>query len=108
VNQFQQPVTHAWALYPNFAFGHHPGESTLVCRFPNLKLNVGRYSLRTYLTEPPGGALYEQLDAICPFEIVRLDQSISGWGYRPESCVYYEEFCWDLIEAGLESHATTA
>jgi lipopolysaccharide transport system ATP-binding protein len=102
-NQQQQPAIHAWALYPSFVFGRTSGESLLVCRFPNLRLNVGRYHLRTHLTEPPGGARYEQLDMICPFEIVRLDQSISSWGYQPSSCVYHEQHFWDTIDATTET-----
>ena len=86
-------------------FGRTSGTSRLVCRFPNLKLNVGRYSLRTYLSEPPGGESYERLDGICAFEIVRLDQSISGWGYRPEACVYYEQHSWDIEDACIKDHA---
>jgi ABC-type polysaccharide/polyol phosphate transport system ATPase subunit len=103
VNQFQHPVIHAWALYPNFIFGRTSGESFLVCRFPSLQLNVGRYYLRTYLSEPPGGVSYEVLDGICPFEVARLDQSIGYWGYHPEACVYHEQHSWDMIDANTEA-----
>ena len=58
LNQLRQPVIHAWALYPQVRFGTHRGESVLVCRFPSLRLNVGKFHLRTYLTEPPGGGAW--------------------------------------------------
>jgi lipopolysaccharide transport system ATP-binding protein len=106
VNELQQAVIHAWALYPKIVFGRRSGESVLVCRFPSLHLNVGRYSLRTYLTEPPGGPLYERLDAICTFEVTRLDQSISGWGYHPDACVYFEPHLWDVIDATADAIAS--
>ena len=43
VNQFHRAVAHAWAFYPDVRFGNLEGESQLTCRFPSIKLNVGRY-----------------------------------------------------------------
>jgi lipopolysaccharide transport system ATP-binding protein len=93
VNQFQQPVIHAWALYPEVRIGAAEGETVLVCKFPSLQLNVGQFYLRTHLTEPPGGEIYEQLDGICPFEVVRTDEAIL-WGWHPEACSYHERWEW--------------
>jgi lipopolysaccharide transport system ATP-binding protein len=95
VNQFQQPVIHAWALYPEARIGTAEGEAVLVCKFPSLRLNVGQFYLRTYLTEPPGGENYEQLDGICPFEVVRTDETIL-WGWHPEVCSYHERWEWTI------------
>jgi len=96
INQFQQSVIHAFAYYPEFQFGKSPGESILICRFPELKLNVGRFHLRTFLAEPPGGNLYESIDGICSFEIVRTDQNIL-WGWRPDACAYHEKCEWEKV-----------
>jgi ABC-type polysaccharide/polyol phosphate transport system ATPase subunit len=98
VNQFQHSAVHAWALHPNFVFGRTSGESALVCRFPSLRLNVGRYYLRTHLSEPPGGSVYERLEGICPFDVVRLDQAMPLWEYSPDFCVYHEQFSWDKVD----------
>jgi lipopolysaccharide transport system ATP-binding protein len=93
VNQFQQPVIHAWTLYPQVRIAATEGEAVLVCRFPALRLNVGQFYLKTYLAEPPGGEVYEQLDGICPFEVVRTDETIL-WGWHPEACSYHERWEW--------------
>jgi lipopolysaccharide transport system ATP-binding protein len=93
INQFEQPVTEAWALYPDIRFGNKPGETELVCRFPSLRLNVGRFHLRTFLGEPPGGEIYEMLDRICPFEVVRTDKNIV-FGWRPNAYAYHEDWSW--------------
>ena len=68
----------------------------LECKFPNLKLNVGSYYFRFYLTEPPGGEVYEVIDGICPFQIVRSDES-PLWGWRPDACAYHEDFEWSVL-----------
>jgi lipopolysaccharide transport system ATP-binding protein len=93
VNQFQHPVIHAWALYPEVRIGAAEGETVLVCKFPSLRLNVGQFYLKTHLTELPGGEIYEQLDGICPFEVVRTDEAIL-WGWHPEACSYHERWDW--------------
>ena len=94
LNQFHQPSIHAWALYPEVKFGNEQGETTLLCRFPSLKLNVGQYSLRTNLTGPPHGDVYEKLDGICSFEVVRNEQRL--WDWQPSDCAYHEEWVWSV------------
>jgi lipopolysaccharide transport system ATP-binding protein len=109
INQFQQAVVHAFAYYPEYKFGNIPGNSLLVCRFPMLQLNIGTYHLRTWLQEPPGGEIYENLDGICSFEVDRLDQTVY-WGWRPEVCAYFEKYAWRLddVEAAVDSQRRDA
>jgi ABC-type polysaccharide/polyol phosphate transport system ATPase subunit len=98
LNQFQQPVIHSFACYPDFIFGRGCGTSILVCHFPNLQLNVGQFSLRTFLSEPPGAEVYDTQDGICHFEVVRTDRG-NSWGWRPEVCAYHEKHTWKVIDA---------
>jgi lipopolysaccharide transport system ATP-binding protein len=91
INQFQQPVIHA--IDPDLKFGSYSGCSLLICRFPTIRLNVGKFYLRAFLAEPPGGEVYETLDAICHFEVVRSDHNIV-WGWRPDACAYHEQYAW--------------
>jgi lipopolysaccharide transport system ATP-binding protein len=98
INQNQHPVIHAFALPPNIRFGTNAGESVLVCRFPSLRLNVGNFYLRTFLSEPPGGEMYETLDGICGFEVTRIDEPVL-WGWRPEASVYHEDLDWTVVRS---------
>jgi lipopolysaccharide transport system ATP-binding protein len=94
-NQFQQPVVQTWAYDPAVRFGQESGESLLTCRFPSLRLNVGKFHLRAHLNEaPPGGGAYEDLDSICPFEVIRTDTKY--WGWSQNDCVYHERWEWAL------------
>jgi lipopolysaccharide transport system ATP-binding protein len=99
VNQFQQPAVHAWAFHPEVRFGGDKGESVLECRFPSLRLNIGKFHLRTFLSGPPGGELYETLDGICPLEVVRTDKTLP-WGWHPEACAYHEQWTWTVGRCG--------
>ena len=100
INQYQQPAIHTFAYNPDLQFGKTSGESILVCRFPNLRLNVGRFYLRAFLAEPPGGQFYENIDGVCFFEVVRADKRVL-WGWRPEVCTYHEECTWKSVHSGV-------
>jgi lipopolysaccharide transport system ATP-binding protein len=96
-NQFETAVIHS-SYYHGTTFGDVSGCSVLVCRFPRLLLNVGHYHLRTWLQEAPSsGELYETLDRICAFEVVRIDET-QFWGWRPEICTYHEQHAWKAID----------
>jgi lipopolysaccharide transport system ATP-binding protein len=95
VNEIGQPAVHAWAYYPDTRFAAEKGTTMLICQFPSLRLNVGSFSLRTYLTEPPLGASFERLEGICPFEVIRTDRN-PLWGWRSEACVYHEQWRWQV------------
>lgn len=97
INQFQQPVIQCRSFPPELRFGAHSGESILACRFPSPRLNVGTFYLRTWLSEPPGGELYETVDGVCPFEIARFDE-MPLWPWRPDHCAYHEEYAWSLVD----------
>jgi lipopolysaccharide transport system ATP-binding protein len=98
VNQFQQPVVHAFD--PELMFGSQPGSSLLLCRFPALQLNVGQFYLRAFLSEPPGAEVYETLDGICRFEVIRSDRNVP-WGWRPEVCAYHEQNSWKVMNPAM-------
>ena len=95
VNQFQQCAVFVWAYHPDVMFGAQKGETLMVCRFPSLRLNVGQFSLQVFLREPPQGELYEKLDGICSFEVIRTDKNIA-WGWSPDDCAYHEQWDWSV------------
>jgi lipopolysaccharide transport system ATP-binding protein len=95
-SQFQIPVIHS-SYYNEPAFGNKPGCSILVCRFPSISLNVGQFHLCTWLQAQPSGEVYETLDGICAFEVIRIDESQIG-GWRPQVCAYHERHAWTAVD----------
>jgi lipopolysaccharide transport system ATP-binding protein len=96
-NQFQIPVILS-SYYREASFGSTAGSSVIVCRFPRLLLNVGQFHLRTWLQEGiQGGDVYETLDGICAFEVVRIDK-VEFLGWRPEVCTYHEQHAWTAVD----------
>ncbi len=93
VNQYQQPVLHCWIYDADTPICRDGASTKLTCRLPRLALNVGPYTINTYLSEPPGGETFERLEGICEFEVeIVRSQTLFGW--RPDACAYLEEFQW--------------
>jgi lipopolysaccharide transport system ATP-binding protein len=95
INELHGAVVNAVASHPDLVFGISSGFSMLVCRFPAPRLNVGLFYLRVFLAELPSGELYETLDGICAFEVVKADTT-GLWGWRPEACAYHEDYNWSV------------
>jgi len=97
VNQSQQPVIHCRLFATDESWEtlfRKAGTTVLKCRIPRLSLNVGAHTLNTYLSEPPGGTMFETLEGICPFDVEVLEET-SLWGWRPEFCAYHEHYEWE-------------
>ena len=95
-SQFQIPVICS-SYYHGTTFGNTSGCSILVCRFPNILLNVGQFHLCTWLQDQRSGDTYETLDGICAFEVIRIDENQIG-GWRPQVCAYHEQHAWTAVD----------
>ena len=95
VNQSQTSATAIYAFPPDHSFGQQPGLTLVQFSIPFLRTNVGKFHLRLYLSEPPRGKIYEIVDEVCDFEIIRHD-FFSWWG--PEICTYHEDFSVQVSE----------
>ncbi len=95
LDSLRRPVTHLWIYHDQQTFADSSGKTELVCDLPKVRLNVGNYHLRIFLSEPPGGREWDVLDGACNFEVLRRDQS-NLWGWRPDTAAYFEENSWTI------------
>jgi len=90
VNGDGMPVIHCWSYdqVPPRAI-----QGTVRCTFsiPELSLNVGSYTLTAYLSEPPGGRLFEVLESVCPFRVEVIGRT-TLFGWRSSACAYLVDF----------------
>jgi lipopolysaccharide transport system ATP-binding protein len=99
-NQFQTSVIHS-SFYQAATFSDGSACTAVECHFPALQLNVGQYDIRTCLLET-SGHIYEVLDGICAFEVIRVDKT-QLFGWRPEICTHFEEHSWEAVDAPSDS-----
>lgn len=96
----KNPIIHAEAYHNQFAFATTTGTSVLTCTLPRLRLNVGTYSLRCYLSGPPGQESWDVIDDVCAFQVERVDEG-KLWGWREGACRYFEDYTWRVEENAL-------
>jgi ABC-type polysaccharide/polyol phosphate transport system ATPase subunit len=95
-SQFQIPIIHS-SYYQDSKFGKTSGCTILKCCFPSISLNVGQFHLCTWIQEQPSGDCYENLEGICAFEVIRIDENPIG-GWRSQVCAYHERHAWTLVD----------
>jgi lipopolysaccharide transport system ATP-binding protein len=85
---------HQWIFDTDTPYFREAGCYRLNCIIPSLRLYMGKYYLKCYFTESPGGDIFEILEDICPFEIVMYKVTRSKFQWYPESCAYLEDASW--------------
>lgn len=75
-----------------------PGTYTLKCKFPKLRLYMGKYTFDVIFAEPPGGKLFQTLENICPFEVVMYGISRGDWEWQPYTTTYIEDSSWSVVK----------
>ncbi|MGH7115900.1 MAG: polysaccharide ABC transporter ATP-binding protein [Stellaceae bacterium] len=88
INQFRVSACAVYAYPPDHIFGRDPGTTLIEFHIPKVRLNLGQFNLRIWLT---GAEPYETLDGVCDFEVIRLDKGIVRT-WSADACTYREEF----------------
>ena len=98
LNQYGAAAVHCWIFDQDRPICRTGNRCVLICRIPRLRLNIGRFHIRTYLSEPPGGEMFEILDIPISFEVSILEKyNLFGW--KPDACVYLEDFEWNIQQS---------
>lgn len=91
-----QPVVYLWHFDYTAEYTRAAGCYTATCTVPSIRLYMGEYTLKTWLSDSSTREQVEVLDSICPFEITLERQPRSVWGWSPGACKYIEEQNWTL------------
>jgi lipopolysaccharide transport system ATP-binding protein len=90
----QVNFVHLWAHDTSVPICRQSGIHRLTYHVPRLRLYAGKYRLRVFFTEPPGGRSFEILEGVCPFDVVMPDkQRLFMW--YPGECAYVEDYSWE-------------
>ncbi len=97
-NQFQHPILRMNAYDSEVEVQQGIGVTTVECTIPRLDLNVGNYSVKVHLSEPPGGEVFDVIENVCTFEVVVLNKT-TYWGWKPGECAYFVDGNWSSKKA---------
>jgi lipopolysaccharide transport system ATP-binding protein len=102
IDSNSRTYVHQWIFDSDVSYLREPGHYQLKCIIPSLKLYMGKYYLKCYFSEPPGGALLEVLESVCPFEVVMYKVVRSKFQWEPGTCAYLEEGFWSITKVEPE------
>jgi len=71
------------------------GLHVLECVLSKCKLYQGNYYVKVHMAETKGKIKFQELDKICHFEVIMLDEIIE-WGWQKDVCTYTEDFYWKI------------
>lgn len=94
IDSRERNYVHLWVFDAEMAYCRERGFYELQCSIPSLKLYMGKYYLRCYFTEPPGGRIFEIIENICPFEVVMYETKRKEFQWVPDTCAYIENGSW--------------
>ncbi|MDJ1482392.1 polysaccharide ABC transporter ATP-binding protein [Cytophagaceae bacterium YF14B1] len=95
VDSKERNYAHLWIFDSDQPICREEGTHILKCVIPNCRLYMGRYFLKVYFSEPPGGQIFQVLENICPFEVVMYGKHREFQWY-PEACAYIEDGTWEV------------
>jgi lipopolysaccharide transport system ATP-binding protein len=107
VDAKERNCAHLWVFDSDMPMCREAGEHTLVCVIPKLRLYMGKYTLKIYLSEPPGGEVFQVLEHVCPFEVVMYG-NLREFQWQPNACVYIEEGRWEVHTKNLHKSYSNA
>jgi len=87
------PIIYAYIFDTENQVLRTSGIHHLRCTLPNCKLYQGNYYLKAHLAESRGRNKFDEVDKICSFEVIILDDLIE-WGWQKNVCIYFQEFYW--------------
>lgn len=87
---------HLWVFDSDIPYCREKGTYKLKCKIPSLKLYKGKYALKCYFSEPPGGEFFELLEHICPFEVEMYNTERKEFQWEDNTCAYMEESNWEI------------
>lgn len=96
IDSKERNYAHLWTFDSSIHMCRESGEHILRCTIPNLRLYMGQYFLKFYLSEPPGGEVFQVLENVCPFEVVMYGNH-REFQWQPNACAYIEEGVWQVF-----------
>jgi lipopolysaccharide transport system ATP-binding protein len=92
-SEHEIPAVYAYIFDSKIQILRTKGSHHLSCTLTKCKLYQGNYYLKAHLGESKGKNIFDQVDKICSFGVMMLDEIIE-WGWQKDVCIYTEDFKW--------------
>lgn len=94
IDEFQKPILHAWQIDSEFNIKRKKGRYTFVCNFPKLRLYIGNYSIRAYLSNSKTKVRFDYVDSACQLKVEMMKNVRGGYNWQTGACKYIDDNNW--------------
>jgi lipopolysaccharide transport system ATP-binding protein len=94
IDEFQNPITHVWQIDSEFKIKREKGMYHFSCIFDKLRLYIGIYSLRVYLSDSKSKVKYDFIDSTCNFKVEMMKNQRGDYKWQAGTCKYLEDSKW--------------
>lgn len=101
VDSKERNFVHQWVFDNELPFCREAGEYILTCTIPYTRLYMGKYFIKCFFTEPPGGKKFEIIENVCPFEVVMYEVNRTQFQWAAEACAYMEDVDWQIVKSSF-------
>lgn len=98
IDDLDRPVCYLWLLDRGHEFNRGTGRYHFRCLVPRLRLYMGRYTLKTYLSDRRANEMFETLSGICHFEVSMRTITRAEYDWHPGTTVYLEDGTWTSVD----------
>jgi len=99
-NHFSHRCFYLWLYDSQIPVCRESGVYNLTCHLPKVHLYQGKHTLELSFAGHFGGDRFDDLDGLCPFEVVIQGEPREG-GYEPDEGTYIEDHHWHIAHTPL-------
>lgn len=98
IDEFQNPIIHTWQIDSEFKINRDKGTYKFSCVYEKLRLYIGAYSLRVYLTESKSKEKFDFIDSTCNFRVEMMKNIRSDYQWQSGTSKYIEDSKWEILK----------
>ncbi|MFC4478226.1 ABC transporter ATP-binding protein [Flavobacterium chungangensis] len=98
IDEFQNPILHTWQIDSEFKINREKGIYTFSCTYEKLRLYMGVFSIRVYLSESKTKERFDFIDSTCNFKVEMMKNVRGDYKWQGGTCKYIEDSKWEVTK----------
>ena len=98
IDEFENPIIHTWQIDSEYQINRGKGIYKFICTYEKLRLYIGVYSLRVYLSESKSKERFDYISSTCNFKVEMMKNVRGDYKWQKGTCRYIEDSKWEILE----------
>lgn len=98
IDEFENPIIHTWQIDSEFKINRNKGTYKFSCVYEKLRLYIGVFSIRVYLTESKSKERFDYIDSTCNFKVEMMKNIREDYKWQSGTSKYIEDSRWEILK----------